>query len=136
VKSPHTFAWIVIGPHGGALRDNGIGIFVEGSYGEVFTDQKAARWLFQKERNWFRHMAQWYRQGRMINGECIVTGSDLEHANYYERCAGNLRLIKIAMPGTYAQLRIPGRLERELRKAAEIKPQKIIAIERKERRTA
>lgn len=36
----------------------------------------------------------------------------------YEEAAKRVRVIRIALPGTYAQLQIPGRLEREWAKQA------------------
>lgn len=91
-------------------------MFTESNFAEVFTDRKAAYWLRDKERRWYKRMAEWHGRGTLRNGVVIVTPKDIEDKRHYLECAKKIRVVRIALPGTYPQFQIPDRLERELRK--------------------
>ncbi|MFZ1005267.1 MAG: hypothetical protein WAN65_00415 [Candidatus Sulfotelmatobacter sp.] len=101
----HKWGFIVLGPWRGALADNGQGMFVEMSFAEVFLDRKAAEWVQRNERKFLRDFGS-------------IQSAD-QHASY-EEAAERVKIIRIALPGTYPQFQIPGRLERKLRKDASL----------------
>jgi hypothetical protein len=45
-----------------------------------------------------------------------VTAKHLEWAVFHEKAAKDVHIVRIMLPGTYAQFQIPGRLERKLAK--------------------
>jgi hypothetical protein len=92
----HNWGWIVIGPWGNPIADNGLGMFVEMSYGEVFLDRKAADWVKRKEQKFLREFGAIQK---------------IEHQATWQEAAARVRIIKIALPGTYAQFRVPERFK-------------------------
>lgn len=111
----HNWGFIVLGPQRGPLADNGQGMFTESSFAEVFLDRKVAVWVRDKERKFLRRFGEIQKP---------------EKRESYEAAAKRVRIIRIALPGTYAQFKIPGRLEREWAKQASCKELKAKARER------
>lgn len=103
----HKWGFIVLGGQAGQpLRDNGIGIFVESPFAEVFLDRKVAEWLRRDMRKRFASYAKDYE-----------AEGDGAKQRYWISCYKQIRIIRIALPGTYAQAQIPESLERQLRKS-------------------
>lgn len=99
----HNWGYIVLGPWGGPIADNGQGMFVEMSYAEVFLDRKSAEWVKRKEQKFLREFGAIQEPQKRAQ---------------FEDGAKRVRIIRIALPGTYPQFQIPGRLERERKAAA------------------
>lgn len=102
----HNWGYIVIGPHGGPIADNGQGMMVEMGFGEVFLDRKAAEWIKKKEQKFLREFGSIQKP---------------EQRPDYEAAAKRVKIIRIALPGTYAQFQIPGRAERQWSRQASCK---------------
>jgi transglutaminase-like putative cysteine protease len=99
----HKYGWIVLGGFGGPIRDNGCGGFCESGFAEVFLDRKAAEWVRRDERAGYARLAETYAH-------------DPARKQAWLRHYAAVRIIRIALPGTYPQFQVPGRLERELQK--------------------
>lgn len=106
----HNYAYIVMGVYG-PYCDNGQGWFTEGSYAEVFLDLKVARWVRDDHRKSYLHLAEHAPIVPPITAKNTTTREE------WLRCARKVRVVKIALPGTYAQFQIPGRLERMLNRS-------------------
>jgi hypothetical protein len=102
----HNWGFIVLGPWGGPLADNGQGMFVEMWHAEVFLDRKAAEWVKRKEQKFLRDFGSIQKPEKQAE---------------YEDAAKRVRIIRIALPGTYPQFQVPGRLERKLSIEASLK---------------
>lgn len=94
----HNYGFIVLGPWRGPLADNGQGMFVEMSYAEVFLDRKCAEWVKRKEQKFLHEFGSIQKPEKLAQ---------------YEEAAKRVRIIRIALPGTYAQFQRPGQLERD-----------------------
>src|SRR5262249_57748027 len=94
----HKWGFIVMGPWNGPLADNGQGMFVTSSFAEVFLDRKVAQWLRHKEQKFLRKFAEIQKPALRDD---------------FLEAAKRIKIVRIALPGTYAQFQIPGRLERE-----------------------
>lgn len=101
----HRWGYIVMTRHG-PLADNGQGMFVSMSHAEVFLDRKVAEWVKQQEQKFVRELAEIYAGGKRT---------------YYEESEKQVKIIRIALPGTYIQFQIPGRLERQWARQASCK---------------
>jgi hypothetical protein len=111
----HSYGWIVLGGFGGPMRDNGQGSFCESGFAEVFLDRKAAEWVAGHERKSFKRLAELYQPE-----SGIVTAKEwIRRHEWMERYRA-VRIIRIALPGTYAQFQVPDRLEREWRRTARV----------------
>ena len=93
----HKWGWIVIGPHGGPIADNGNGMFVEMGHAEVFLDRKAAEWVKRHEQKFLREFGSIQKPEKQAG---------------YEESAKRVKIIRIALPGTYAQFQPAGRMWR------------------------
>jgi hypothetical protein len=103
----HKWGWIVVGGFNEPLRDNGQGMFTaagRNGYAEVFLDRKVAEHIAREEKKGMLRQASYGR----------ASGRD---ERYWLRNAARVRIIRIALPGTYAQAQIPESLERQLRKS-------------------
>ena|SRR5258708_6719636 len=96
----HSWGFIVIGPWGGPMADNGQGMFVESGFAEVFLDRKSAEWVKKDKQKFLREFGSIQVQSKQVE---------------YEEAAKRVTIIRIALPGTYPQFQRPGQLERELR---------------------
>jgi hypothetical protein len=93
----HKWGWIVLGPWGAPIADNGQGMFVEMSYAEVFLERRAAVWVKRKQQKFLREFGAIQKPEQRVK---------------YEEGANRVRIVRIALPGTYAQFQIPGLIER------------------------
>jgi hypothetical protein len=100
----HNWGWIVIGRHG-PFAENGQGMFTTAGHAEVFLDRKTAEWVKNKEQKFLREFGAIQRAA---------------NRRYYEESVSLVKIIRIALPGTYPQFQIPGKLERELKKKATV----------------
>ena len=99
----HKYGWIVLGGFGGPLRDNGCGAFSESGFAEVFLDRRAAEWVRRDERASYARLAK------------VYADDPVRKRDWLRRYAA-VRIIRIALPGTYPQFQVPGLLERQLNK--------------------
>jgi hypothetical protein len=106
----HKYAWI--GGFGGPIRDMGNGNFNESGFAEVFLDRAAARWVRDQERKSFASLAKTAPTVPPEDARNTATKRD------WLRRYATVRIIRIALPGTYAQFKAPGRLERQLAREA------------------
>lgn len=101
----HNWGFIVVDRYG-PIADNGQGMFVNMSHAEVFLDRKVAEWVKREKQKFLREFGAIQKA---------------EQQAYYEESVKLVKIIRIALPGTYAQFQIPGRLEREWAKQASCK---------------
>jgi hypothetical protein len=95
----HKWGWIVFDGWGNPMRDNGEGTFTQGGFGEVFLNRKAANWIAQIEK---RTLA------RIANNQ-----HTLDAAKPWIALMEKVKVVRIALPGTYAQVQPPSALRRE-----------------------
>jgi hypothetical protein len=104
----HKYGWIVLGGWSEPVHDNGLGRFVESGrngFAEVFLDRRAAEWVKRDQRASYARLAKYAPEFPKGN-----EGSKRDWLRHY----ANVRIIRIALPGTYPQFQVPGRLERNL----------------------
>lgn len=91
----HKWGWIVFDGWGCPMRDTGGGAFNGAGFAEVFLNRKAANWIANNERA---------SMARMANIQ-----HSMEDAKPWIELREKVKVVRIALPGTYNQVQPPTR---------------------------
>jgi hypothetical protein len=114
----HKWGWIVVSSDK-PLASNGIGLFVMSGFAEIFLSRKVADWVARRERRMFERLAR----HAPISTRGWTSGKNTTTRDEWLEMAKAVKVIRMALPGTYPQFQIPDSLERQLRRSlAKAKP--------------